>query len=304
MARIYDYRLFGLSVRSEIALPELIPSECAATDVDVRLGEVPPLKGPVEVLGMAMAFSAGEVTFEVEKCARFAVREGCEIVVSPLAGADEAGMRVFLLGSAFGALCHQRGLLPLHANAVEIDGRAFAFSGLSGAGKSTLAAHFQAAGRRLLCDDVCALSFDAAGRPLAWPGVPRLKLWEDAVRESGRVPETLSSIGWGMPKYHVPMESYAEGGPFPLAAVYWLDYADEKKPAGIFPLSGLDAVNAVMANTYRRRIVELMGEGGRYLGEVQNLVRNCPLFAAVRRPGFDVFAAEAAKLERHMRMLK
>ena len=41
-------------------------------------------------------------------------------------GASSRNVRVFLLGSAFGALLHQRGLLPLHANAVEVDGRAVA----------------------------------------------------------------------------------------------------------------------------------------------------------------------------------
>src|SRR5258708_9269606 len=75
-----------------------------------------------------------------------------------------------------GAIFHQRGLLPLHANAIEVGGQAVAFVGPSGAGKSTLAAYFRDRGYRVLCDDVCVVSFGSDGEPLAWPGIPRIKL--------------------------------------------------------------------------------------------------------------------------------
>src|SRR5258708_39789946 len=80
-----------------------------------------------------------------------------------------------------GAIFHQRGLLPLHANAIEVGGQAVAFVGPSGAGKSTLAAYFRDRGYRVLCDDVWVVSFGSDGEPLAWPGVPRVKLWGDAL---------------------------------------------------------------------------------------------------------------------------
>ncbi|MEG8053162.1 hypothetical protein QP185_07710 [Sphingomonas aerolata] len=55
-------------------------------------------------------------------------------------------MPPYLLGTALGALLHQRALLPLHCNAIVHDGKAFLFCGDSGAGKSTLAAVFEARG--------------------------------------------------------------------------------------------------------------------------------------------------------------
>ena len=75
----------------------------------------------------------------------------------------DANIRLYLLGSAMGVLLHQRGLLPLHANAVEIDGKAFAFMGASGSGKSTLAAWFHDHGYRIIADDVCAVRFETEG---------------------------------------------------------------------------------------------------------------------------------------------
>ena len=67
-----------------------------------------------------------------------------------------------------GAALHQRGILPLHANAVEIDHRAVAFMGASGAGKSTLAAWFHDQGYPILADDVCVIRADdgAARSPI------------------------------------------------------------------------------------------------------------------------------------------
>ena len=83
-----------------------------------------------------------------------------EIVAEPRQGVPDSNVRLFLLGSAMGALLHQRGLLPLHTNAVEVGGRAFAFMGKSGAGKSTLAAWFHDRGFRIVADDVCVVGFD------------------------------------------------------------------------------------------------------------------------------------------------
>ena len=114
------------------------------------------------------------VMLTVDGVGRYLVRGGAEILVDAAGGAAERDVRLFLLGSALGILCHQRGLLPLHANAVVANGAAYAFAGHSGAGKSTLAAHFAQAGYEILCDDVCVISFDEAGQPLAWPGLPRL----------------------------------------------------------------------------------------------------------------------------------
>ena len=82
--------------------------------------------------------------------ARFFIRDGMSIVVDPDPPASDRDARMFVFGSALGAILHQRRLLPFHANTVDIHGHAIPFMGRPGAGESTLAAAFHDRGHRLL----------------------------------------------------------------------------------------------------------------------------------------------------------
>ena len=63
----------------------------------------------------------------------------------------------------------------LHASAVEIDGRVFAFAGESGVGKSTLARRLEEAGCHRIADDVLPLEWSPVGLR-ALPRFPQLKV--------------------------------------------------------------------------------------------------------------------------------
>lgn len=293
------YCAFGLRIESELELPELGPFADSAdvpADVTIRreILTVPDVaqKGPLRIDGR-------DVYLSVDRTASFRVREGREIAFDPHAGASERNVRLFLLGSAFGLLCHQRGLLPLHANAVVADGVAVAFSGRTGIGKSTLAAHFQSRGYELLCDDVCVISFDADGQPLAWPGLPRLKLWRDAAEMFGHDSSGLERALDGMEKFHVPMTSRAPRGPFPLARVYILRNQTEGEPVMPERLAGKAALQAIMVNTYRRNFLSALGLTKQNFFHAASVARRAEVYAAPRRRGFEIFGEEALRFERH-----
>lgn len=295
----HRYRAFGLLIASELALPELASmrdDSGAAPDVTIRL------EAPGDPAGVAwpprLRPDARGATLAVAGAARYRIEDGCRIGIAPYPAAPERDVRLYLLGSAFGVLCHQRGVLPLHGNAVIVDGRAMAFCGHSGIGKSTLAAHFAARGYALLCDDVCVVSFDAAGRPLAWPGLPRLKLWRDAAENFGHDPGTLERAIQDKDKYHVPNAAVTAPGPFPLARVYLLSDATES--IAISPVAGVSSIQAIMAQTYRKVYLRPMGLVGANIEQATRIAQHAQVFAAPRRRGFDCFADEAARLERHM----
>ena len=90
-----------------------------------------------------------------------------------------------LLGPVLGALARRRGLVPLHAGAVAVGGRAILFAGPSGAGKSTLLAAFAASGASLLADDQAILLPDPDGGFHLGRGQDTPRLHPDSLRHFG-----------------------------------------------------------------------------------------------------------------------
>lgn len=275
------YELFGLAIDSEIPLPELTAQSDGGgqADLSIRLG--PP--GDED---------DGGYVIDIDGVARFTISGGKSIRVTPAAGAGEREVRLFLLGSAMGAALHQRGILPLHANAVEIDGRAVAFMGQSGAGKSTLAAWFHDQGHPILADDVCVIRAGEGGGAIAYPGLPRLRLWEDALEASGRVPAEHSPSfrhdDGARRKFDVPIAAGSVASrPLPLAALFLLGEGPALK---IERLTGSRAVEAISANTYRGRLIAEVGDSNAHVAACLAIARHIPVFTLERpfdRSGFD-----------------
>jgi hypothetical protein len=291
------YTAFGLTIASEIELPELARGEPASpADVEIRFGAVAQtLEGGTEIEAGVTA-KPGALLIDCES-ARYLVRDGNQITISPKPGRSERDIRAYLLGSAIGAICHQRGLLPLHANAVEAGGEAVAFAGPSGAGKSTLAAHFRRRGLKVLCDDVCAVSFDLDGAPMAWPGIPRIKLWSDALAAFGRDAGDLERVFDREDKFSLPFPHDPLHSALPLARIFILLRTGEGDAPAIRPLSGAQAFDAIIGNVYRQEYAAPLGQSKTLFANVVSLLGRAQVYAAVRAWGFDVFEAEAEALE-------
>lgn len=291
---------FDVRLDSALPLGEMTPADDPADPrpvVTVRIGTVPETLGTGAPAGLE---SAGDTTLlQVPTVGRYLVEGGARITIDPAPGAAERNLRLFLLGSALGVLVYQRGLLPLHANAVVVNGQAHAVSGPSGAGKSTLAAWFARAGLPVLCDDVCVVRLDAEGRPWAFPGLPRVKLWQDAADALGRDTAGLDRAIEGLDKYHVPLGRVVDR-PVPLAAFYTLDRADEGEAGAIRSLQGMEAMTALIANSYRGHYPRIMGLAKQHFGQCAAVARRSRVHAVTREWGFDRFDAEAERIAGYM----
>jgi hypothetical protein len=291
------YSVFGLRVRSEIPLPELFEAEPGNADVTITLGE------PADLGELEHGLHAfeGDLLFVEPEVGRYRIAGGNEIVVQPRPDVPERNVRLFLLGSAFGALLHQRGLLPLHANAVEIGGKAAAFMGPSGEGKSTLAAAFHDRGHRILADDVCVIDLDAGARAMVRPGLPRLRLWKDSMEQSGRDAAQFDRSYAGIDtfeKYDVPLApESAVIAPVELAAAYLLA-SDEQLE--IAPLTGIQAAEAVFANTYRGAFVSTAGREHSHWAACVRLVRSVPVFQIARPRDLEALGDQCRRIIDHL----
>lgn len=287
-AEPYRYSCYGLTVASDLALPELLPAraeEAGPADVRVVLGGIPAGGLPgAEQLGPFLWAGEAGLSLEVPGVARYLVRGGDSVLVDPEPGVDEDSVRVFLLGSALGALLFQRGFLVLHGNAVAVGDGCVVFVGPSGAGKSTLAAAFLRRGHRILADDVVPV--DAGCRVL--PGFPRLKLWEDAAEKLDIETEGLRRIRPHLHKYDYPIHDRYAGDPLPARWVYVLA-AHHRDETTFEAVAGFERFRPLRQNTYRVRYMDGMSLRKQHMSLCGALAGRVHL-ARVTRPehGFDV----------------
>ena len=165
-----------------------------------------------------LKMARGDLRLTVEGIGCFRIHHGGQIAWQRANKCvSDQDLRTFLLGSAVGALLIQRGTLVLHGNALERDGQSIVCLGHSGAGKSTLAYALMLQGWRLLADDLVAIT--PSGQVLS--GIPRIKLWHDAVKAFGLDPDALQPIRQGMQKYLLLGEAIKRAErPCPLKAIY------------------------------------------------------------------------------------
>lgn len=296
-----SHALCGLRVASDLPLPDLLAwtGDDRPPDIEIRLGDVPErLEDTVHAGPLLQVDAGGACRYAIAGVAAYLVEEGRRITVRPWMDAGAPDVRVFLLGSVFGVLCHQRGLLPLHAGCVEIGGRAVAFAGESGSGKSTLAAAFLCRGHRVLADDVTVVDPLAPGGPLVLPGFPRIKLWRDAIDGLGLSAAGLECSRAGLEKFHLPIEAGFRAEPLPLAAVHHLATAHDERHAGLTPLRGAAAVDALVAAVYRRPAAIHLGRRAALMAALLRVAAR-PGFQLARLPDLGALDGTVAMLAAH-----
>lgn len=288
---VQHYQLFGLRVASEIVLPEVLVGDFDADpDLVIRRAQI---HAPESSPGLALVDS--DLVLTIPEVARYRVRAGREILVDIEPGTPDKNVRLYLLGSAMGAALHQRGLLPLHANAVEIEGRAVAFVGASGAGKSTLAAWFQDRGHRVLSDDVCVVHGIGERRPLIYPAVRRLRLCRDALIASGRSTTDFEPSYSGDPefdKFDVPLRESA-AAPSELSDVVLLEFGER---SALERIEGIAAAEILFANTYRGGMVDQLGSAGLHWQAVTRLLPTIRTWRWIRKRSIEDIGGEMQSL--------
>lgn len=247
----YQYYAFGLKIASEIPIPELqLCGEKSEPDLRVMIGKVP--KEIEAAIESRANYQAGknQLLFHIKNVGSYYIKNGNQILITPDPNGEIKGIRLFLLGSAMGAVLYQRGIFPIHGSAVVVNELCFIITGNQGAGKSTLASAFKNKGYWVLTDDIAAVSFDKEGVPWVYPSYPQQKLWKDSLELMGSKVASLSSIYGRLDKYAVTIQDQFCQTPKRLTGIYELKKGHCQNP-WLRKLSGMDKLAVLINNSYR-----------------------------------------------------
>ena len=244
------YRAYGLTVASDVALPELEPAKPGAADIVIAIGAIDMPKASPEAATI-FRFEPDRQYLAWHAVGAFLISDGCRINVEPAPGVDDTLLAFPLLGPVMVLLLHRRGLLVLHASAIAAAGKGAIFMGDKGAGKSTTASALIQAGHDLLTDDVVALDLAKPDEPMIVPGFPQIKLAADA---AAAIPLGQAHV---RPQVHPAIEKMQHrlrgafcGNKVPAARIYVLERGQR---AEITPLPSIAALPAIIKFSYVTR---------------------------------------------------
>lgn len=270
VSTLSPYQLYGIFLHSEIPLsfaerpfshgPDVTLS-LASSDWFSQLTEHP--SRTLKSDGWYEYFSCqdGSAYLRWQNLFEFVVSpDGCSIVGRHMDRATSSSFETYLLGHVLSFAMVRRGLEPLHATVVTVDGDAIAFVGDSGFGKSTLAAAFLGAGHQLLTDDLLVVQ-ESSNQVYACQGPPRIKLFPEIAR-------TFLHGQWrGTPmndcteKLVIPLlPAQVSSRMVPLKAIYVLCDPEKGTPLDQIsltpPLSEREAFVELLRHTFNTRVTD------------------------------------------------
>jgi hypothetical protein len=278
----YSYRAYGLNVLSEIRVTGFEPASFDEAEVHIQTGTVPETLDPLINRGVLYESNAREFKLHIDQVADYYVKDGGEIVVQPLGKASEGEISAFIIGSIFGALLHQRRMLPLHASTVIFKGKCLVFAGISGAGKTTLAAALIKAGGSLVADDISVISFSGE-KPFVRPAFPTIKIWKDSLSHLGLSAAGLEPVRDELEKYYLPVQNFKIEN-IPINHVFVL-HSHNRETIEMKDLQGIDKFIVLKKHTYFFRGLPKTGLEQNHFVLVNQLANLVPVTTLIRPNG-------------------
>ena len=253
------YLAFGYVIDSPIPLPEAFPvSSETKADVNVIFGVAGGDFPKSEDFNIAREerfwwFSVPDNSNTLFNCQSglFEIHGGNEIIIQLYPDTDMEKAKIFLLGSAMGAIQVQRGRVPIHGGSVVTSRGAMIISGEQGAGKSTMTSAFVHNGYKYLTDDVSSISIEG-DQAYVVPAFPQRKLVRDACAPLGYDPDGLIVVDSDRDKLAVRDRDNWQREKTILSAIVELYPEPEKTRISVETITGRQRLECVMQNLYRR----------------------------------------------------
>lgn len=304
METLFFYQAYGLNIRSDFPLFELIPGG-TGEDLYIQKGKVIlPTFVPTSISrqGIEALFGGnsesaclrwpGIVTLLAEK--------GNTLTVAPdFDNIDPQFLSLFIVSEALGLILYQRGLFLLHASAVIVKEGAIVFVGTAGAGKSTTAAAFARAGHVIIADDMVAINFNATDDAVVFPASPLVKIWSSSVAGLGYDISSLPTLYSDSRKYFVWQQQDFLTASIPLISIYILQDSEDIKITKITGIVGFFS----LLKFFPCPSGVLEGEGLlKHFYQLEKLIKKISLMRLERPRSFSVFKdlVNQVKQESHL----
>ena len=271
------YSVYGLTLDSELPLRGIAPASGQPADVTFRMepfiGSAPLAAAPGEAFWYQSDWvddatgAPGLTIYRATSTGAFRIRysDGIEFLI------DAGGRRIvgrapseacvsdvacYLTGPVLGFVLRLRGVIALHASAIEIGRRAILLVGDARSGKSTTAAVLATMGYKVITEDVAALSVDADMVSVR-PGCAEIALRPDAVALMYGSPEALPKFSdtWEKRRLDLMAIGAFSSRAVPLGGVYMLSHTEDISDApSVMSMSTGAAMVELLANVYGNRL--------------------------------------------------
>ena len=265
------HRAAGLTIEADTYVPGFDPGGCSnPPDVRLHLDAVPRWHGSAHTVvhEAASANRRGRPLIRITRstegyCFSYADdtrvwldRSGASVWCTWPTSTGLDSVATYLTGPVLVFLLRLRGVLTLHASAVQIGGVGIGLAGPHGAGKSTTAAALAVRGCPVLTDDVLC----AARRPGGWmvePAGSLIRLWPEgaSLALGASVVLPLIARGWDKRALHLgDRGTRAAAGAVCLAGVVILTPGTASALQG--PITGAHAFVAIAANVSGSHLID------------------------------------------------
>jgi len=296
-SEMYRCHLAGLEFASSVLLDGFPPLRAAC---DITIQERPvvcTLAGELGTRSGAEAMPGRWLLRTGEGC-RFLVEEGERVSFERETGFPSHLLTLYLTNPVLAVVLQQRGLLPLHASAIQADGGGIAFAGGSGTGKSSLAAWFAALGHVVLSDDICPI--DCSSQPVIAGGWPELKISERVAQQlfPPRTPTLpLDRDERGRRRLRLAVSAPP---PMRLLSIYVLRANAGQGDIQIQLLESPSALRALLHQSYRPQPLTGMGLRVWQFATCASIASSVPVYAVTIPPGIAHLGKVGARLKEHI----
>jgi len=222
-----------------------------------------------------------EFALDVEGVARYYACNGNYIEVYPYEGFNQQTLELYMNGSVYGAILHQRKIIPLHGSCFIYGGKGIMVCGESGVGKSSLTAAFCLGGSEFLTDDVTPIIINNS-KPYILTLSDRIKLWNDSLEQLNLSTDGLLKIDFENEKFYLPVESEKPDF-FLLEKIFVLEIHD-KTAVEFQQIKGAEKVTIIRNQIYRMEYLQGMPENESIFFEYLVNISNHVTITLVKRP--------------------